>query len=1049
MKSHVVSYARASILMPLLFLLSITGKGQNQPVYNVPGPEIANLGLYGQVPVSYYTGVPDISVPLHEIKVGKFSMPITASYHVRSVKPNQTPGPLGLGWNLIAGGYITRTVRNIYDEKMDNQMNECGFYAHHSKMKNINVHQFDVYNDNSGFGTNYVFELAPDEFSFSFCGYQGNFYMNEDGGWTVISDQDIKVEFDPSTGFASLNQLVSANRLHPNQWAGESFNQRYYIKFTLITPDGVRYEFGGINATEFCISYYGRNNSDLIACSWRLTKITTPDNHVITLDYDTTAQTCDIEYKPLKRVKYNVQEFTENPIQRIGKSGFTGFLYFPVNINSITTPNETIEFTYNRDKNYCLQLLKREISSSGYHYVLYWPDIFQYYRGNIYNLRDEENSSNSDFFLFTNAQEGVDQKETIESVANSMVNYLLHRIAIRNRNNGSTKSVYFDYDMIGRKKLSLILLRGDIPDLVTRWELDGHGVYVETPYLLPTDEGLTVTPPKQEYHFAYNHKKRLYWGYIQSKTDTWGFWHGDSIVISDGLDFTVVRPNLEATMAEVLTEITYPTGGRCLFDYELNSYSKLVDSLHTGLHNRSGYAGGLRIKSVTNKDRNNRFVSRKRYYYTANRNDTIITKSSGICKGFPVYHTFISQGEGEEQVSIDQWATGGVYAPVTCMNSPDVGYTWVIEEYQDSIGNILGDIRYRYSNYDADINNNTHLDEACLYTKVPGNSNVAGLSPYTSTSFERGRLLSKEYRDKNGIIYKKEVYNYSRTNHPPLVTAYQDMVVFGYNDDFALITGCIGWLTYTHTASYLPVSVTETIRSTNGQTVEYRTKTFEYNTHKMLSRETCTMSDGTEEVTTYKYPFDYTSYRWMTDANITAPVIEKKVTAGGLTHTETNEYAGNSNGVPYIQKRTVGTGGSGRTEFEVSRVDSYGNPVEMTVNGISNVLCWGYEGQRLLAHVENATFNKLKYLLNLSPYATTVGYSALVNGRSLLPSALFHLYQYDANLRLQSETTPNGITTFYKYDNFGRLCEIYYIDGVTGNKKLLESYGYHYYNQQQ
>ena len=95
----------------------------------------------------------------------------------------------------------------------------------------------------------------------------------------------------------------------------------------------------------------------------------------------------------------------------------------------------------------------------------------------------------------------------------------------------------------------------------------------------------------------------------------------------------------------------------------------------------------------------------------------------------------------------------------------------------------------------------------------------------------------------------------------------------------------LGWLTYTHTASYLPVSVTETIRSTNGQTVEYRTKTFEYNTHKMLSRETCSMSDGTEEVTTYKYPFDYIKYRWMTNANITSPVIEKKVTAGGLKPT--------------------------------------------------------------------------------------------------------------------------------------------------------------------
>ncbi|MBP3286367.1 MAG: RHS repeat protein [Prevotella sp.] len=384
------------------------------------------------------------------------------------------------------------------------------------------------------------------------------------------------------------------------------------------------------------------------------------------------------------------------------------------------------------------------------------------------------------------------------------------------------------------------------------------------------------------------------------------------------------------------------------------------------------------------------------------------------------------------------------------MNSPDVGYTWVIEESLDSVGTPIGNIRYRFSNYDSDITGNTHLDQGSYYSKNPANDNVPGLSPYTSISFERGKLLSKEYRSANDIVYKKEVYNYSRTGHEPLLTAHQYVVTFGYNPFYSRYQdGCYGWLTYTHTASYLPVSVTETIRSTNGQTVEYRTKTFEYNAHKMLSRETCTMSDGTEEVTTYKYPFDYTSYRWMTDANITAPVIEKKVTAGGLTHTETNEYAGNSNGVPYIQKRTVGTGGSGRTEFEVSRVDSYGNPVEMTVNGISNVLCWGYEGQRLLAHVENATFNKLKYLLNMNPNATTMDYSALVNGRSLLPSALFHLYQYDANLRLQSETTPNGITTFYKYDNFGRLCEIYYIDGVTGNKKLLESYGYHYYNQQQ
>ena len=54
---------------------------QNQPIYSVPSPEISSLGLYGQIPVSHFTGVPDISIPLYEVKVGGFSLPIAVSYH--------------------------------------------------------------------------------------------------------------------------------------------------------------------------------------------------------------------------------------------------------------------------------------------------------------------------------------------------------------------------------------------------------------------------------------------------------------------------------------------------------------------------------------------------------------------------------------------------------------------------------------------------------------------------------------------------------------------------------------------------------------------------------------------------------------------------------------------------------------------------------------------------------------------------------------------------------------------------------------------------------
>lgn len=65
-----------------LAIFSFNCIGQQQiPIKNVPSPEIAGLGEYGKVPVSLYTGVPDISVPIYELKAGNYSLPLAASYH--------------------------------------------------------------------------------------------------------------------------------------------------------------------------------------------------------------------------------------------------------------------------------------------------------------------------------------------------------------------------------------------------------------------------------------------------------------------------------------------------------------------------------------------------------------------------------------------------------------------------------------------------------------------------------------------------------------------------------------------------------------------------------------------------------------------------------------------------------------------------------------------------------------------------------------------------------------------------------------------------------
>ena len=316
-----------------LAIFSFNCIGQQQiPIKNVPSPEIAGLGEYGKVPVSLYTGVPDISVPIYELKAGNYSLSLAASYHLASVKPNSQSGCLGLGWNLIAGGYITRSVRGMYDEKCQSNGYAPGYYAHASKLKNISNEQFKAETMHIQSTENDYYELTADEFSFSVCGYSGNFYYAGNGEWNVVSDQDIRVEFNPvdGEGFLSLSEV--GKRLDVSRWGASTRNNRFFNKFTLITPDGCRYEFGGINATEYSIPYYARYNSDLIATTWRLSKITTVDKRVIEFSYDTSAIMCDLRYVPQQKVVTNIP-CTYSGIQS-GRSGMTGYLLFPVNLKT-------------------------------------------------------------------------------------------------------------------------------------------------------------------------------------------------------------------------------------------------------------------------------------------------------------------------------------------------------------------------------------------------------------------------------------------------------------------------------------------------------------------------------------------------------------------------------------------------------------------------------------------------------------------------------------------------------------------------------------------
>jgi len=112
----------ATILAIMLLCVAATITGQQDPYHEInipklmpPSPNVASLALFEDYPVSHYTGVPDISVPIYEIKIGDFVMPISLSYHGSGIRVSQDASWVGLGWALNVGGSITRNVRCLDD----------------------------------------------------------------------------------------------------------------------------------------------------------------------------------------------------------------------------------------------------------------------------------------------------------------------------------------------------------------------------------------------------------------------------------------------------------------------------------------------------------------------------------------------------------------------------------------------------------------------------------------------------------------------------------------------------------------------------------------------------------------------------------------------------------------------------------------------------------------------------------------------------------------------------------------------------------------------
>ena len=274
--------------------------------------------------------------------------------------------------------------------------------------------------------------------------------------------------------------------------------------------------------------------------------------------------------------------------------------------------------------------------------------------------------------------------------------------------------------------------------------------------------------------------------------------------------------------------------------------------------------------------------------------------------------------------------------------------------------------------------------------------------------------------------------------------------------------------------------------------------TYEYSTGMRLALNTTKLNNGENMETKYIYP-DMISFntqtnlsqqalsiKLMCDLNmINSPIQITKKKGEKFIGGNYNTYKQLNNGsivvdstfifesnletlIPYPKVNTAGQierhrGFSPEMEYLEYNID--GNPTNIKArDNISRVLRWGYGGKYVIAQFENYSQNQLNNngsLVNL--LKSLEGYTVLTDVdltnlticnqaiRSSLPNdVLVTTFTYNPMVGMTSATDPSGITTYYDYDDFGRLKETYiYKDNVvsTANKQTIQKYDYHYQNQ--
>jgi YD repeat-containing protein len=505
-------------------------------------PNAASLGKYGDMPVSKYTGIPSITIPLYDVNSGQLKLPVILSYHAGGIKVEELASWVGLGWSLQAGGVISRVTRGIPDgETVPNY--------------STNVRDLDDPNNTNKEDlkrqiTNGLLDSEADIFMYSFGGTSGSFFIGEDGiQCYTMPHQSIDIKMEDNM----------------NRWI-------------ITDAAGVKYVFGkSLDGINTAIEINSQSNAVINAInqaagpqttnytknSWYLLEIVSPEQDKIQFQYE--KYTSSFSNLAVLTSRITDMDYGNDAIPQGGAAPNN-----PMGCASCTNSTST-STSYSLNVLYAYRLSKIYFKNGRIDFTTYSK-----YRADVYGEK---------------ALDKIDIYNTINGANNFIKGYkFFYSYFISNSavapieyvnvtgNEGYNVSAFSKY----RLKLDSLQEFGQ-----QSMTLPAYKFSYNTNYNLPDRNNYTFTP--SAYVGLVDGHGDIFgqdnWGYFNGKTSNktliptylkFGGRTGNSSLFPGG-----DRNSIEQyAQTAILTGITYPTGGQTKFDYESNTIpsSKL---LHT------------------------------------------------------------------------------------------------------------------------------------------------------------------------------------------------------------------------------------------------------------------------------------------------------------------------------------------------------------------------------------------------------------------------------------------------------------------------------------